>query len=104
MTGNDHLLAHEHNHDGLSVWIGLTNEFDQEGSKNLRIGKLEAIISTKYHRHYKGGLNQFVSDYKSAFMELTTLGVKEWKNEDAKKRRIVMNLAPLGFHWLQDSV
>ena len=103
MAGDDHLLAYQDTHDGLSAWIDLTNEFDQGGSKDLRITTLEKIISTKYHTHYKGGLSQFVSDYKTAFMELTTLGVKEWLNDTSKKRRLVANLAPLGFYWLNDA-
>ena len=101
MAGYDHLLANKKTHDGLSAWIALVNEFDQGGDKELRIEELENIISTKYHRHYKGGLRQFIADYKSAFVELTTLGVTEWKSDQAMKRRIVGNLAPLGYQWLK---
>ncbi len=100
MTGNDHLLVHQDEQDGLSAWLDITEEFDQEGSKNLRIMKLEEIISTSYYTHYKGGLAQFVSDYKNAYAELTTLGETHWNIDETKKQRLVNNLAPLGFHWL----
>ena len=43
----------------------------------------------------------YIADYKSAFVELTTLGVTEWKSDQAMKRRIVGNLAPLGYQWLK---
>jgi hypothetical protein len=49
------------------------------------------ILTTVFHRHYKGGLFKWVQDYENAFTELAILGQATWNDDDIKKRRLVQN-------------
>jgi hypothetical protein len=45
--------------DGIQSWYPLVNQYETDGNRNVRIKKLENIITTDFHRHYKGGLFQY---------------------------------------------
>jgi hypothetical protein len=66
------------------------------GNKNVRIKKLENIITTVFHRHYKGGLFEWVQDYEDAFTELVILGQATWNDDDIKKRCLVQIAQNIG--------
>jgi hypothetical protein len=55
--------------DGIRSWYQLVNQYETDGNKNVRIKKLENVITTVFHRHYKGGLLKWVQDYEDAFTE-----------------------------------
>ena len=41
-----------------------------------------------------------MSDYEDAFVELSKLGQKTWTGDEAKKRRVIMNVSATGLTWL----
>ena len=51
--GLKQVLKYEEEQDGLMAWMELMDEYDKEGSKDLRIMKLESIVSTPFSRGYK---------------------------------------------------
>ena len=81
--GLKELLMYEDSQDGLKVWLELVKTNDKDGSRDLRISKLESIISLPYNRYYKGGLARFVNNYESAFVELgVVVGVTAWLDDE----------------------
>ena len=74
----------------------MLDRYEADRNINLRIKKLEIIISTPYHRRYKGGLSKWVQDYENAFSELHELGVTVWEGDEEKKRRIIQNATHIG--------
>ena len=74
----------------------MVSQYETNGNENVRIKKLENVITTVFHRHYKGGLFKWVQDYEDAFTELVILGQATWNNDDIKKRRLVQNAQNIG--------
>jgi hypothetical protein len=50
------LMENRGEQDGIRSWYQLVNQYETDGNKNIRIKKLENVITTVFHRHYKGGL------------------------------------------------
>jgi hypothetical protein len=82
--------------DGIRSWYQLVNQYETDGNKNVRIKKLENVITTVFHRHYKGGLFKWIQDYEDTFTELVILGQVTWKDDNIKKRRLVQNAQNIG--------
>jgi hypothetical protein len=77
--------------DGIRSLYQLVNQYETDGNQNVRIKKLENVIITVFHQHYKGGLFKYVEDYQDAFTELAILGQAIWNDDYNKKRRLVQN-------------
>jgi hypothetical protein len=77
--------------DSIRSWYQLVNQYETDGNKNVRIKKLENVITTVFHQHYKGGLLKCVQDYEDALTELILLGQKTWNDDDSGKRCWVQN-------------
>jgi hypothetical protein len=73
----------------------LVQQYETDGSRNVRIKRLESVINTVFHRNYRGQLVKWIQDYEDAFTELALLGQKTW-NDEIKKRRFVQNAENIG--------
>jgi hypothetical protein len=76
--------------------VTLVNQYETDGNRNVRIKKLENVITTVFNRHYKGGLFKWVQDYEDAFTELVLLGQTTWIDDDIKKRPLMQNAQNIG--------
>jgi hypothetical protein len=74
----------------------LVNQYETDGNKNVRIKKLENVITTVFHRYHKGGLFKWEQDYEDAFTEYVILGQATWIDDDIQKRRLVQNVKNIG--------
>jgi hypothetical protein len=90
------LMENRNKQDGIRAWYQLANQYETDGNRNVRIKKLENVITTIFHRHYKGGLFKWAQDYEDAFTELVLLGQTTWNDDDIKKRRLVRNAQNIG--------
>ncbi len=90
------LMENRKAQDGLTVWMELVEACTFDGDMELRKQKLEIIINRPYHRHWKGGVLDWVQSYINAFVELTVLGVKHWKDDQRKKDRMLANAFNIG--------
>jgi hypothetical protein len=86
--------------DGIRSWYQLVNQYETESNRNVRIKKLENVITTVNHRHYRGGLFKWIHDYEDAFTELVLLGEKIWDDDGSKKRRLFGMLRILAW-WIE---
>ncbi len=82
--------------DGILAWKEMVQRFEADGDPNIRITRLEKVISMEYSRHYPGGLFKWIQNYENAFTELVLLGVEAWKNDAEKKRRMIANACSIG--------
>ena len=83
--------------DGIRSWCQLVQQYETDGNRNVRIKKLENVITTIFHRNYKGGLVKWIQDYEDAFTELIVLrGQKIWSDDEIKKRRFIQNAQNIG--------
>jgi hypothetical protein len=89
------LMENRGKQDGIRSWHQLVNQYETDGNKNVRIRKLENVI-TDFYRHYKGALFKWVQDYEDAFRELVILGQTAWNDDDIKKRCLVQNAENIG--------
>ena len=95
-VGRRILMENRIKQDGIRSWYQLVNQYETESNRNVRIKKLENVIATVYHRHYRGGLFKWIQEYEDAFTELVLLGEKVWDNDGSKKRRFVQNAKNIG--------
>ena len=70
----------------------MVSKYKNGGDRETRIKTLETFIDTPFHGRYKGGLLQWITDYKNVFAELAELGCANW-NDEARKRRILKNVS-----------
>jgi hypothetical protein len=66
-------------------------QYETDGNRNFRIKRLESVISTVFHRNYRGGLVKWTQDYEDAFTELALLGQKTWNDDEIKRHRFLQN-------------
>jgi hypothetical protein len=95
-VGHRILMENRGKQDDIRSWYQLVNQYETDGNKNVRIKKLESIITTVFHQHYKGRLFKWVQDYEDTFTELAILGQATWNDDDIKKRRLVQNAQHIG--------
>ena len=95
-VGKTILLEYEDGQDGIRAWLVMCDKYAADGNKDVRISRLEKVISTKYSKGYRGGLLQWIQDYENAFAELITLKERQWKFDPPKKRRILQNSVDSG--------
>jgi hypothetical protein len=50
------LMENRNKQDDIRAWYQLVNQYETEGNRNVRIKKLENVITTVFNRHCKGGL------------------------------------------------
>ena len=99
------LMEYEYSQDGILAWIGILNQCDKGGNRDLRIQILEQEISTPYYKNYKGGLNAYLNNFETALTELSVVLMKsEFQSEESQKRKLLQNLEPLGWTWLDPVV
>ena len=103
--GGKQLMEYEYSQDGILAWIGILNQCDKGGNRDLRIQILEQEISTPYYKNYKGGLNAYLNNFETALTELSVVLMKsEFQSEESQKRKLLQNLEPLGWTWLDPVV
>jgi hypothetical protein len=90
------MIENRNKQDGIRTWYQLINQYETDGNRNVRIKKLENVITTIFNRHYKEALLKWVQDYEDAFTELVLLGQTTCNNNDIKKRRLVQNAQNIG--------
>jgi hypothetical protein len=56
--------------DGIRSWYQIVNQCETDSNRNVRIKKLENVITTVFHRCYRGGLFEWIQDYEDFFTEL----------------------------------
>ena len=100
-SGKEILKRYEAQGDGIRAWYEYDKKFNSDGHKDIRIRKLEQVISQVFHKGYKGGLARWISDYESAFAELVELQTEDgtrstWEDDATKKRRLFQNAVNTG--------
>jgi hypothetical protein len=71
---------------GHAIGSQLVKQYETDCNGNFSIEKIENVITTVFHQHYKGGLVEWIQGYyEDAFTELVLLGQKSWNN-DIKNR------------------
>jgi hypothetical protein len=79
-VGRRILMKNRHKKDGgIRSWYQSVNQYETDGNRNVAIKKLENVMTTVFHRNYKGGLVKWIQDYEDAFTELVLLGQNDLK-------------------------
>jgi hypothetical protein len=54
--------------DGIRSWFQFVQQFDTDGNRNIRVKSIESVISTVFHRNYRGRVVKWIQDYEYAFI------------------------------------
>jgi hypothetical protein len=95
-VGRRILIENRDKQDSIRSWCQLVQQYETDGNRNVRIKRLESVISTIFHGNYRGGLVEWFQDYEDAFTELALLGQNTWNDDEIKKRRFVQNAQNIG--------
>jgi hypothetical protein len=63
-------MENKNKQNGIRAWYQLINQYETDGNRNVRIKKLENVITTVFNRHYKGGC---LNGYKTMNMHSQNL-------------------------------
>jgi hypothetical protein len=85
------IIKHANDRDGIIAWEELRRDFDNDGSKTLRMEALEETISSAYKPNQTGGLAAYLDKFLTAFHELEILG-EEIYSDTQKKRTLMKNV------------
>jgi hypothetical protein len=94
--GHRILMENRDKQDGIRSWCQLVQKYETNFNRNVKIKRLETVINTVFHRHYRGGLVKWIQDYEDAFTEMVLLGQKTWNDDEIKKHRFVQNAQNIG--------
>ena len=95
-VGRRILMENRSKQDGIRSWCQLVMQYEKDGNRNVRIRKLENVITTISHRKYRGGLVKRIQDYEEAFTELVPVGQKTWSDDEIKKLCFIQNTQNVG--------
>ena len=86
------IIERQADQDGIWGWIQFKDDFDHDGSAELRIDQLEHDIHVPYTGKNDGGLSQYIDTLQAGLTELEQLEDGESYPEAKKKRLILSNL------------
>jgi hypothetical protein len=95
-VGRSILMENRDKQDRIRSCCQLMQQYETVGNRNIRIKRLESVISTFFHRNYRVGLVKWIQDYEDAFTELALFGPKTWNDDEIKKRWFVQNAQNIG--------
>ena len=95
-VGGSILMENRSKQVGIRSWCQSVKQYETDGNRNVRIKKLENVITTIFHQNYKGGLAKWIQDYEDVFTELVLLGQKTWSDDEIQKRRFIQNAQNIG--------
>ena len=93
-AGYKHVLKHLKRTDGFKAWKDMANDAAYDGSKNVKISKLKAIIHKPYSTNIQGGLVAFVDTFQTSIEELGTLHLS-YAPDTFKRDLLIDTLRPL---------
>ena len=85
------IIKHAKDRDGIIAWEELRRDFDNDGSKTLRMEALEETVSNAYKPNQTGGLAAYLDKFLTAFHELEILGEESY-SDTQKKRTLMKNV------------
>ena len=88
---NKTIIKHAKDRDGITAWEELRRDFDNDGSKVLRMEALEELISTGYKTTHHGSFTAYLDKFLSAVHELEILSGETY-TESQKKRTLMKNV------------
>jgi hypothetical protein len=85
------IIKYEHSLDGILAWYELKQEFEYDGSEDLRLEQLEALSNIKYTGNEPGGMQAYIDRFQAYMAELTAIKPNDY-NDDRKKRLLLINI------------
>jgi hypothetical protein len=53
-------MENKNKQDDIRTWYQLVNQYETDGNRNVRLKNLENVITTVFHRNYKGRLIKWI--------------------------------------------
>ena len=69
------IFKYEASQDRIMAWIKFLRVYDNNGSEEVRMNKLESLINVKYHSRYPGGFLNYIDVKKSLLPEFLYVNV-----------------------------
>jgi hypothetical protein len=63
-VGRRILVENRNKQHGIRSWCQLVQQYETDGNRNVRIKKIENIITAIFRCHYKDGVMKWIQDYE----------------------------------------
>ena len=80
------IIKYEHNLEGILAWHELKEEFEYDGSKELRLEQLETLVQTPYSSNET--MSMFIDKFQAYMAELEAINPDEYM--DGRKKRMLL--------------
>ena len=75
---NKTIVKHSIDRDGIKAWVELKADFDNDGSKRMKMEELDDLIHTAYLPSQEGGLSGYIDRFLTYLHELEMLQEKDF--------------------------
>ena len=90
------IIKYQHSLDRIMVWYELKEEFEYEGSKDLKLEQIEMLIQTPYSKSETMAI--FIDKFQSYMAEIEAISPDEYLN--GRKKRLLLASRNLLQMWL----
>ena len=85
------IFKHEHSLDGIMAWQELKSDYEYDGSRELKLEQLEALIQVPYSNSDAGGIATYIDKFQATFAELAAIDPEDY-TDNKMKRQLLMNV------------
>jgi len=85
------ILKYQKSQDGILTWIAFKLKYAHDGSKELKIEKLEEAITKPFHSKYPGGMETYIDTFQATMEKIDALDPDSF-NDMRKKRTLLKNV------------
>src|SRR6476661_9998654 len=85
------IIKYEETMDGISAWQELKQEYEFDGSRELRLEQLESMAQVPYSNKTPGGMATYIDRLQAHLAELETIQPSDY-SDSRKKRMLLTNV------------
>ena len=88
---NQAIIKNQKTQDGVTTWIAFKRMYSHDGSRELKLEKLEEEISRQFTKNYPGGMEQYIDSFQADMEKLDAIDPEAY-TDTKKKHQLLKNL------------
>lgn len=85
------IFKYENSLDGILAWQELKTDYEYDGSRELKLEQLEALIQVPYSNSDVGGIATYIDKFQATYAELAAIAPADY-TDHKMKRQLLMNV------------
>ena len=75
------LIKYHDSQDGIAAWVEILADYAHDGSVELRINKLDQLVTIPFNPHIAGGLVKYLDHFDCYMQELQVLDPQSYADQ-----------------------